>query len=141
MKNKAFLPLMEQILMIAVFALAAALCLQGFATAEKTSQKIQTKDHAVIAAQITAETLKNLHGDMNAAADILPATLDGDTLTVIYNKDGNPTLTSQNEDFRLIIEKKNGELPFLEYAEIRAISADEIIFELTVGWQKGADDE
>ena len=30
MKNKAPLPLMEQLIMVLVFALAAALCLQGF---------------------------------------------------------------------------------------------------------------
>ena len=141
MKSKAFLPLMEQILMIAVFALAAALCLQGFATADSISRNRQNKDYAVIAAQNAAERVKLLRGDMQAAAEPLSGVLDGNTVTVIYSENGTPAKFGEEEAFRIVIEKKESSTPLLEYAEIRAISGGEVIFELTVGWQKGAGNE
>ena len=58
MKQKTFVPLMEQICMICIFALAAALCLQGFALANKISEDRHAKDCALISAQNAAEILK-----------------------------------------------------------------------------------
>ena len=59
MKNKAPLALMELTIMLAVFALAAALCLQAFSTAERISRESETLDRAVLLAQNAAEELKS----------------------------------------------------------------------------------
>lgn len=59
MRNRAFSPLLEQILMIAVFALVAAVCVSGFSKAYHISQQIHRKDQAVILAQNLAEELKS----------------------------------------------------------------------------------
>ena len=59
MRNRAFSPLLEQILMIAVFALVAAVCVSGFSKAYRISQQTHRKDQAVILAQNLAEELKS----------------------------------------------------------------------------------
>lgn len=59
MKSKAPLVMMEQIVMVLVFALAAALCLQTFVLSGKMSKMTEVKNRAVVEAQNAAETIKN----------------------------------------------------------------------------------
>ena len=59
MKNKTFLVLMEQLVMILVFALAAALCLQAFVFTHRTSLRHEQRDRAVLEAQNAAEAMKS----------------------------------------------------------------------------------
>ena len=59
MKSKAPLAMMEQIVMVLVFALAAALCLQTFVLSGKISKKSEAKNRAVTEAQNVAEIMKN----------------------------------------------------------------------------------
>lgn len=58
MKSKASLFLMEQLVMVLVFALAAAVCLRLFAGAEQISVETARRDEAVTMAQNAAELLK-----------------------------------------------------------------------------------
>lgn len=58
MRSKAPLVLMEQLVMLLVFALAAALCVQAFALSEKTSARNAARDRAILEAQNAAEALK-----------------------------------------------------------------------------------
>lgn len=58
MKNKASLALMEQLVILLVFALCAALCLQAFVAADGIARENQARDQALILAQNTAESLK-----------------------------------------------------------------------------------
>ena len=62
MKQKTSLLLMEQLVMILVFALAAALCLQIFAKADAISQETARRDRAVVLARNAAELLKATGG-------------------------------------------------------------------------------
>lgn len=62
MKSKAPLILMEQLVMLLVFALAAALCVQAFALSDRTSLRNAARDRAVLEAQNAAEALKG--GDL-----------------------------------------------------------------------------
>ena len=55
MRSKASLFLMEQLIMVLVFALAAALCLQVFVRAEEISLESARRDEAVIVARNAAE--------------------------------------------------------------------------------------
>lgn len=59
MKSKAPLVMMEQIVMVLVFALAAALCLQTFVLSGKISKMTEAKNRAAVEAQNAAETMKN----------------------------------------------------------------------------------
>ncbi|MBO5175988.1 MAG: hypothetical protein J6K04_13485 [Lachnospiraceae bacterium] len=58
MKSKAPLVMMEQIVMVLIFALAAALCLQTFVLSGKISKNTEELNRASIEAQNAAETLK-----------------------------------------------------------------------------------
>ena len=58
MRSRAPLALMEQLVMILVFALAAALCLQVFVFADRISARNEETDRAVLVCQNAAETLK-----------------------------------------------------------------------------------
>lgn len=59
MKSKAPLVMMEQIVMVLIFALAAALCLQTVALSGKLSKRTEARNRAVVEAQNAAETMKN----------------------------------------------------------------------------------
>ena len=58
MRSKAPLALMEQLVMVLVFALAAALCVQVFVLSSRTSRWNESRDRAVVEAQNAAELLK-----------------------------------------------------------------------------------
>jgi len=58
MKSKATLFLMEQLVMVLVFALAAALCLGVFSRADQMAEQLAQRDEAVILARNAAELLK-----------------------------------------------------------------------------------
>jgi len=58
MKSKAPLVMMEQIIMVLVFALASALCLQTFVLAGKISEKTEAENRAAMEVQNVAETIK-----------------------------------------------------------------------------------
>ena len=59
MRSKATLVMIEQVVMVLVFALAATLCVQMFVLTEKQSKKYEATDRAVLEAQNMAETLKS----------------------------------------------------------------------------------
>ena len=67
MRSKAPLALMEQLVMVLVFALAAALCVQVFVLSGQTSRWNESRDQALVEAQNAAEILKGLSGDYEAA--------------------------------------------------------------------------
>ena len=68
MKSRAPLALMEQTVMVLVFALAAALCLRAFVLADGISRRVEATDRAVLWAESAADTLKARNGDLAQAA-------------------------------------------------------------------------
>lgn len=68
MKNKTALLLIELALLVAVFAVAAAVCLRLFAWADATSQKDARQDAALFHAQNAAQEIKRTQGDLEQAA-------------------------------------------------------------------------
>lgn len=62
MKSKAPLALMEQLVMILVFALAAALCLRAFAYSYNISSQDRIRDAAMLQVQNIAEEVKACGG-------------------------------------------------------------------------------
>ena len=71
MKSKAPLALMEQMVMVLIFALAAALCLQAFALSDRMSRGSELRDGAVILAQNAAEVCKAGGGDWELLEQML----------------------------------------------------------------------
>lgn len=124
MRSKASLMLMEQLVMVLVFALAAALCLGVFVKADGISKETALRDRAVILAQNGAEVMKSCSGDLKTAADILGGTADETTVTV---QDGELTMK---------IEKTPSDIPGLGLAEVRVWGGNAVMFTITVGWQE-----
>ena len=67
MRSKAPLMLMEQMVMLLVFALAAALCLQAFVQSDAASRKSEARDRAALLCQSMAEEMR-LNGGNSAEA-------------------------------------------------------------------------
>lgn len=124
MKNKTFLPLIEQMIMILIFALAAAFCLQGFASADRISKRQAVLTEAVVTVQNTAEILKSSHGDYNLAAELLTGTVTDTGLQI------------QTEDYTLTATAAEEQLDSLASAKIKVLYKTETLYELTVSWQE-----
>lgn len=126
MRNKASLVLLEQLVMILVFSLAAAMCLRIFAWSDRTSREMELQDKAAVLCQNAAETLK-AEGSLEGAGEILGAEVRG-----------NCWSAACDEALQLELEEKKSPVPGLGSAEIRAIhvKTGEILFSLTVGWQE-----
>lgn len=90
MRNKAPLILMEQALMLLVFALAAVFCLRAFVWADTTSKELAARDAALIQAQNAAEVLKSQGGDMEhaqtAGARILGGRMEQGMWYILYDE-------------------------------------------------------
>ena len=114
MKNKTSLLLMEQLVMVLVFALAAALCLTVFVKADRISRETARRDEAVLLAQNAAQALKATSGDTERAI-----------------------VTASGSDYRMEIERTDTH-SLLGQAEIRVWQEDELVFTLRVGWQEVA---
>lgn len=85
MRNKSILVLIEHMVMLLVFALAAAVCLRMFALSGKLSRTYEATDRAVLAAQNAAELIKK--DGIGGFAELTGAKADGeDTWTVFYDE-------------------------------------------------------
>ena len=70
-RSKTPLFLMELIIMLLVFSISAAVCLQVFSGAKKISEESRKLDAAVMKAQTIAECWKASHGDLEETAEML----------------------------------------------------------------------
>lgn len=115
MKNKASLTLMELLVMVLVFAMAAAGCLRCFLWAAQTSREIQLQDQAVTVARNAAQAMKATGGDEAATT----------------------ALVTVPEGLVLKLHPLSPEIPGLEETEI-SVETDrgEVLFTLTAAWQE-----
>ena len=114
MKHRVSLTLMEQLVMVLVFALAAALCLGVFAKAEAISRETARREGAVVLAQSAAELLKGT----------------SDPEQVRQRLDTG--------DLELVIREEKTGLPGLREAEILVLWEEQVLFSLRTGWQEVA---
>ena len=144
MKSKAPLMLMEQMIMLLVFALAAALCLQAFVKSEQLSSRSENRDRAVTIAQTAAETIRHCGGDMgNAleeAAEILGGTSEQGVLVLDYDMDWNPSQGAM-PGYRLMANGVPTDVPGLWKALVQVVyypdnTNPDTLFEIEVSWQE-----
>lgn len=134
-KSKSTLALMEQAIMILVFAFTAAFCVQAFVKAELLSRNLEMRDRAAAMCQTVAETAKALHGDMEEVAGILGGTATKDGLVLFLDGDWE-IVAKENAAFFLHLNYKEVN-SFLATGEVTVSSGDgEEIFSLPVNWQK-----
>lgn len=146
MKSKAPLLLMEQMVMLLVFALAAALCVQAFVKSDAVSARGEARDNAVIAAQTAAETIRLAGGDseeaLAAAAAALPeAEFTGGTLRQYLDGDWNAVpAASPDAEYTLEAQPLPEEQPGLSKAAIEVAAHDGPLFSIEVAWQSPVND-
>lgn len=139
MRSKAPLAMMEQLVMVLVFALAAALCLQVFVLSDKTSRRNEARDRAVLEAQNTAEELKSLRGDFSRAAGLYGGTFDGQTWDLSYDTDWEQE-AGADAAYHILTTRSDSGDPLLGYADVTVYTAEgELLFSLPVAWQEVTD--
>ena len=134
MKSRAPLSLMEQLIMLLVFALASAVCLRVFAYADSLSRTNEARDQAVLAVETCAETLKASHGDYAAAADAVSGTLQDGTVLAWYDDAFAPT-EAADAAYTLTLTPVPAESP-LGSAGISVTGSTGTVYEMTVCWQE-----
>ncbi len=145
MRSKAPLALMEQTVMVLVFALAAALCLRVFVWSDHTSDWAVNRDVAVIEAQNAAEIIKRegtKGGDaktvFDGAADKLGGVYreDTNTVEVYYDSDWNTMEAANSAKYTLSAHRVSAGVRGLETAHVQLSErGGDMLFETDVAWQ------
>lgn len=137
MSKKSHLVLIELMIMLLIFSLTAALCLQVFAWSSDEAENIENRDKAMLKAQTAAEIIKAFEGDFAEAAEELGGVYSAadDELVVCYTEDWECSEVAYWQ-FRLTA-KRDASDALLERAEISVESQDgEMLFQIPVCWQK-----
>lgn len=136
MRSKAPLALMEQMVMLLVFALAATLCLQAFSKSDEISKRVEARDRAVTLCQSVAEVIRNDGGEptdaLSDAAQKLGYQYDQGLLWVEYDENWN---SGAEGIYRLTAQEAPTETAGLYAARVAVETGGETLFELTVAWQ------
>jgi len=120
--------------MIAVFAVAAAICLRGFAVANKISKDRGDLDAAVLLAQDACEILKYTKGDMEDVAALTCGHIADNVLWIYYDQEKNTT-----DHSTAVYVIKASPLPAengVGMATIEVYSGNKPLYDLTVAWQE-----
>ena len=150
MKSRISLVLMEQLVMVLVFALAAALCVRVFVRADQISRETEQRDLAVSLVQNVAEAVKHCNGDLEHVAGLLKGSRSEDHIgsehvgmpdccVVLFDADGNVITqeTLADHGYRLEILLLDSGMEGLGRAQITASGGDqEVLYSLTVAWQE-----
>ena len=147
MKSKAPLALMEQMVMLLVFALASALCIQAFVKSDHISLRSDEKCHAALVAQDVAELLRHNGGDMeyalSHAVELSGGIYDKEKLRVNYDENWN--VTEEEGTYHLTAEEVFVEESGLQKALVQVAvgepESSELLFELEVAWLEVEPDE
>ena len=109
MRSKAPLALMEQLVMVLVFALAAALCVQVFVLSGQTSRWNESRDRALVEAQNAAEILKGLSGDYEAACAACGGQWNGTMWGISYDEQWEPAENASQAAYHLLVTPVDSE--------------------------------
>ncbi|MDD3278461.1 MAG: hypothetical protein PHG16_06210 [Lachnospiraceae bacterium] len=136
-KQHSGLFLIELMISILFFALAAALCLQLFAKASLKSTQSTRLTHAVLLAESAAAAVEGGSDSAEALADYFPSsTVTAKTLTVYYDKDWQPTAPEEAK-YLLQITYEDGSaskdvMVTLPTADIQVLQDTDSIYELSI---------
>lgn len=142
MRSKAPLAMMEQMVMVLVFALAAALCLQAFVKSDRMSKEMEARDRAVVLCQNVAETIRSTGGSWDAAYDLLgipfPYPGLGKEASVFYYDENWTLIDTEDCAYRLWIAPLDSGVDGLGKANVSVEEKDssDVIFEIEVAWQE-----
>ena len=119
MRSKTPLVLMEQLVMVLVFAMAAAICLQVFGLSDRLSKENEARAEAALLAQNTAEELKSSYGEV---------LLDWEEADGIYYM--------EEDGYRVQVQTAETEISGLQKVRLQVLQEEEVLFEIPVAWQE-----
>lgn len=122
MRSRAPLSLMEQMVMLAVFVLAAAVCLEAFVKSEEQSRASEARDRAAVVCQNAAEAIRHAGRAEAGRQD--------------YDEDWTP-VSGEDGAYRLEVREQESPVPGLGRARVQVSARDgETLFELDIEWQE-----
>lgn len=139
MRNKATLILLEQAVVLVVFALSAVLCLRAFLWADETAKWLSARDQGLILAQNAAEILKDANGNLSRAAQIMGGEICGDEW--VLTLDGGWDITMDEMEYTLRARQVDSGLPGLGQGRVTVYRQEGQLCQLEVFWQEVDGDE
>lgn len=157
MKRKAPLSMMELMVMIAVFALSAILCLQAFVKSDRLSRRVEARDRASVLCQSVAEVIRHNGGDLETAMTQVNGTepgqrdgfwfanYDENWKVITYeesegNRSGPLPIPSGRRTYTLWVREMESTLPGLGRANVEVFDCEgdgmESLFSVEISWQK-----
>ena len=94
-RNKVPLLLMEQLIMVLVFAFTATFCIQAFVLSIQLSKNSQAKDRAVNIAQNVIETLIANQGNIEELEQIFGGNADNNNWTLTLDENWSESEKSE----------------------------------------------
>lgn len=132
-RSKTPLALMEQLVMVLVFALAAALCVQVFVLSDRTSRLGEARDRALLEAQNAAEALKS--GDETFFTDRSAAS-GAAGWSISYDGDWQWVTDADAAAYHLLVLTADSGLDHLWAAQVQVYTADgDLLADLPVAGQ------
>ena len=132
MRSKTPLALMEQVIMVLVFALSAALCLRAFVYSDTVSRACEERDRAVMAAQTAAEALKLCRGDFAEAERMAESALEN--VDIVLADSG---YDNERTGLVILVTPAESGTEGLGCAGLSVLDPEgETILTLTIAWQE-----
>ena len=130
-RSKSALFLIEQVVVIAVFAICAAVCVFIMAFAFQITDTAVNSRNALLAAENAAESFKAFNGDVNLTAEFLGAGSNNNQIIVYYNEDWQ-VLTYGEAAFVMEILISEENITFAAIS-VTCITTNEVLINLTTG--------
>lgn len=137
MNKKASLNLMEQLIMVLVFALCAAICLQCFILSDHLSKEQGVKAHSALIVQNAAEVLKSSSGDLSKATKIMGGYMEGYVWQIPYSESWEIVADGEAATYIMQAQILEDNDVFLGTANIALLHHGETVLSASVSWQKG----
>jgi len=137
MRSRAPLALMEQLIMVLVFALAAAVCIQAFVLADRRSALSDARDHAVVISQSMAEIYKNCRGDAARASQVYGGVAEKQDWVTYWSARWEPADGAEDAAYQIrVAPDPRSAQPGLGRATLSASGSDGLSYTLDLAWQE-----
>lgn len=142
MRRRNTATLVEMMVMLAVFALCAALCTQAFVRAEEISRRAEARDRGVTLCQSVAEVIRHNGGDPEAAlTEVCGGASDaGEGWAVYYDENWALLPEAGEAGYTLQVTELTTGRPTLGKAKVEAFTLRggemDSLFFIEVSWQK-----
>lgn len=141
MRGRSPLVLMEQVIMLAVFALAAALCLRVFVLSDQLSRQGEIRDQALLQAQSAAEVYRHCQGQGDQAVALAGGSCDGTSWTLLWDESWQPVDQVDQAEYCLTVTPEDSGNELLGRAQVTVTQTGEPepVCTLPLAWQEVTD--